>query len=331
MAEHPHSLTALDGAPPPAEAERLRRNRSAARAGETKRALWRNWNAFADWCAAAGIAPLPAAPEVVERYLVHLADAHPVRDRAGRLLRHGLKPAAVQQALWAINARHRMAGAPVPGDAAPVRIAMAGIRRRKGTRPKQQAPLTIAELRRVRFRDDLKGMRDRALLLLGFAGCLRRSELVGLDVADVVPAEHGLRLLVRRSKTDPEARGAWVDILAATHLRDACPVAALQDWLDAAGIREGPVFRSLTRGRAPRLGGRLSAVSVDALVKWAAAQCGLDPALYGGHSLRAGRATYLADQERSPALIARHGRWKSLDMVLTYYRGDVARGLRDSY
>jgi integrase len=142
---------------------------------------------------------------------------------------------------------------------------------------------------------------------------------------------HGLRLLLERSKTDQEGAGAWVDVLRATQYPALCPVQALDDWLQAAAIREGALFRSLGKGRTPRLGERLAAASVDAIVKRAARAAGLDSSRYGGHSLRAGQATWLSARGKSPALIARHGRWKSLNMVLTYCRGDTARELEGAY
>jgi integrase len=150
-------------------------------------------------------------------------------------------------------------------------------------------------------------------------------------VEHVERGAHGLRLLLERSKTDQEGAGAWVDVLRATQYPALCPVQALDDWLRAAGIREGALFRSLGKGRTPRLGERLAAASVDAIVKRAARAAGLDPCRYGGHSLRAGQATWLSARGKSPALIARHGRWKSLNMVLTYCRGDTARELEGVY
>lgn len=309
----------------------VRENRAASKAGETKRALLKNWTRFEDWCRTSGAQALPATPEAVERFLLHLADRHPVSDRGGHVLRRGLKPAAIAQALWAINTRHRMAGLPVPGDSPQVRTAMAGIRRRKGTRPRQQAPLTIEHLRAIRFRDGLKGLRDKALLLVGFAGCLRRSEIVAARVEHLEETRFGLRLFLARSKTDQEGAGAWVDILRASRYADMCPVEALLAWLAAARIAEGPLFRSVGKGRNPRVGDSLSAASVDAIVKQAAGAAGLDARRYGGHSLRAGQATWLSENGKSPTLIARHGRWKSLNMVLTYCRGETARELVGSY
>jgi integrase len=312
--------------------ERLvRSNRLASKADETKRALLKNWTLFEGWCQDKGVACLPATPEVVEVFLLYLADRHPVQERAGRTVRVGLKSSGVSQALWAINTRHRLAGHPPPGEYELIKTALAGIRRRKGSRRKQQAPFTIEHLRAIAFRADLKGRRDRALLLVGFAGCLRRSELVALRAEDLEETPLGLRIYLAKSKTDQEGEGAWIDIVRAERFPACCPVQALQDWLAAAGIVAGPIFRSLGKGARPRLGDRLSPVTVDAVVKWAAAQCGLDPSRYGGHSLRAGKATYLSEMGKSPTLIARHGRWKSMDMVLTYCRGETARELAGVY
>lgn len=310
---------------------RVRANRQAARAGETKRALAKNWRLFEEWAFRAGIKSLPADPAAVEAFLLYLSDDHQRLDRRGRPLGQGLKTASVQQALWAINARHRMAGLPPPGNSEAVRIAMAGIKRRKGMRRKQQAPLTIEHLRSIAFAPGLKGLRDKALLLVGFAGCFRRSELVGLRAEDLEETPYGLRVLLRRSKTDQFAQGAWVAIVAAQTHREACPVQALKAWLAATEITAGAIFRSLSKGAKPRLGAQLSAVSVDAVVKWAARECGFNPAAYGGHSLRAGYATYLAQLNKPPTLIARQGRWKKLDMVLAYARDDVAKALSGSY
>jgi integrase len=321
----------LQRAVAPFTAQRIRANRSASRADETKRALAKNWNLFAQWSEAHGSKLLPAHPEDVEEFLLYLAEDHAVLDKRGRLLRHGLKPSSIEQALWAINTTHRLAGQKIPGEHEAVRIALAGIKRRKGTRRKQQAPLTIEHLRTIPFPETLKGRRDKALLLVGFAGCFRRSELVALQAEDIEDTPHGIRVLLRKSKTDQTGRGAWVDIVRAqTHL-EACPVAALRAWLGAANIASGAVFRSVSRGRPPRVGEGLSGVSVDTIVKQAARACGFDPAAFGGHSLRAGYATYLAQLNKSPTLIARHGRWKSLDMVLSYARGEVAKGLEGSY
>lgn len=327
-----NELAERNGLPPvPIDVELVRRNRWAARSDETKRALLKNWRLFENWCVQNGVVSLPAPLDAVEVFLLYLSDQHPVFDKAGVQVRTGLKTSAICQVLWALNTRHRMAGHPPPGEFEQIRLALAGIKRRKGARRKQQAPMTIEHIRSIAFRNDLKGLRDKALLLTGFAGCFRRSELVSLRVEDLEETPLGLRVFLERAKTDQEGRGVWVDLLRSDINRRYCPVESLQAWLSAAGIEKGPIFRSLTKGPNPKIGAVLSPVSVDAVVKWAAAQCGLDPKKFGGHSLRAGNATYLSEKGKSPTLIAKHGRWKSMDMVLTYCRIETAREMAGSY
>ncbi len=309
----------------------IRRNRMAAKADESKRALVKNWRMFEAWCGKQGVSPLPAELNTVEMYLVYLSDYHPVFDQKGIQIRLGMKVSAISQALWAINSTHRIQGFPPPGEFEQIKNAMGGIKRRKGSRKKQQSPLTIEHIKDIRFRTDLKGMRDKALLLVGFAGCFRRSELVSLRAEDIEESPFGLRVYLENSKTDQEGQGEWVDILASELYPEYCPVAALREWLKHSGISQGPIFRSLTKGGKPKLGRKLSGVSVDAIVKWAAEECGLDRNKYGGHSLRAGKATYLSEKGKSVTLIARHGRWKSLDMVLTYCRVETSRELAGAY
>jgi integrase len=331
-----NALVRLPASPAPAsadfpESERIREYRSASKADATKLALAKNWRSFESWCNQVRRQALPAQPSTVEAFLVYLADDRPVFDRRGRELNRGLKPASILQALWAINQMHRLASHPEPGAQATVRAAMAGIRRRKAHRPKQQAPFTIDEIAQVQFPATLKGLRDKALLLVGFSGCLRRSEVVALRAEDIEPTRHGLRIYLRQSKTDAMGQGAWIDIVQATHQRAVCPVLTLRAWLAAARIESGPIFRPLTRNATSVPDRGLSAVTVDQIVKWAAGELGMDRQRYGGHSLRAGRATYLARQNKPPTLIAKHGRWQSLDMVLRYFRDETAEGLVGSY
>ena len=140
--------------------------------------------------------------------------------------------------------------------------------------------------------DDLRGQRDRALLLLGFAGGLRRSELVGLDVADVAEETEGMRVRIRQGKTDQEGTGREIGIARGRHA-PTDPVAALADWRTAAAIDVGRIFREVDRG--DRVGAaRLSDRAVARIVKSAAERVGIDTALVSGHSLRSGLATSAA-------------------------------------
>ena len=166
--------------------------------------------------------------------------------------------------------------------------------------------------------DDLRGLRDRALLLVGFAGGMRRSELVGLDVGDVVEEKEGLRITIRRSKTDQEGAGREIGIVRGRHpLTD--PVAALADWLAAAGIEEGPIFREVDRGN--RVGtARLSDRAVARIAKGAAERVGIDPATVSGHSLRSGLATSAAAAGAPERTIMRTTGHRSEAMVRRYIR-----------
>lgn len=159
-------------------------------------------------------------------------------------------------------------------------------------------------------------LRDRALFLLGFAGAFRRSELVALDVADIEEVPEGLRVTIRRGKTDQEGHGSVVAIIRG---EVACPVSALQEWLQAAGITEGPVFRAIRRGghiRAERLTDR----SVANIVKTHAERVGLDPTLFSGHSLRSGFLTSAAKRGASLFKMMATSRHRSVDTLAGYAR-----------
>jgi integrase len=162
----------------------------------------------------------------------------------------------------------------------------------------------------------LKGVRDRALLLLGFAGAFRRSELVALDVADLQETDDGFRVLIRRSKTDQDGRGQTIAIVRGHH---ACPVKAVKAWLSAAGITEGPLFRPVAKGG--RLSShRLTDKSVCDLVKAYADRIGLNATDFGAHSLRAGFLTSAARRGASVFKMRDVSRHKSMDVLQAYVR-----------
>ncbi len=170
---------------------------------------------------------------------------------------------------------------------------LSGINREHGTAPDRKAPLTLDMLRPAleALPDTLQAIRDRAVLLLGFACALRRSELVALDVADLTLTADDLRVIIRKSKTDQTASGA--EIVVPSIPGELDPVAAVRAWLDASGIGSGPVFRRITKhgaiGRA-----RLTGQVVALIVKRAARAAGLDHRRLSAHSLRAGFATTAA-------------------------------------
>jgi integrase len=163
--------------------------------------------------------------------------------------------------------------------------------------------------------DDMKGLRDRALLLTGFAGAFRRSELVALNIEDLEESEPGFKVTIRHRKTDQEGTGQTIAIVRGSV---ACPVTALKAWLEAAGITTGPVFRSVKKGGA--VGARLPAQSVADIVKAYAGRVGLDPALFAGHSMRSGFLTSAAKRGASIFKMMDQSRHRSVETLRGYVR-----------
>jgi site-specific recombinase XerD len=164
--------------------------------------------------------------------------------------------------------------------------------------------------------DQLSGLRDRALLLLGFAGAFRRSELVALDVADISEAKTGLLVTIRRSKTDQECEGITIAIARGDI---ACPARALQEWLDAAGIETGPIFRAINKAGTVATE-RLTDRSVANIVKAYAGRAGFDASTFSGHSLRSGFLTSAAAKGASIFKMMDVSRHKSVDTLRGYVR-----------
>jgi integrase len=276
-----------------------------ARADNTRRSYARAWEQWSTYAHEHGACTLPASPLIIAAYLAHL-DAE------------GLGTSTIDVALAAIVDRHRAARLPLPTNDPAVRDVRAGIRARRGTRPKCKAALRPFDLQEMvsALPPDLSGMRDRALLLVGFGSALRRSELSALRVEHVAWHARGVALLVARSKTDQQGEGVEVPIHAAPG--PLCPVDALRVWLDAAGITSGPVFRSVSRWG--RIGDGLTGKHIAEIVKRAARRIGHDVRDIGAHSLRAGFATTAASVGANLAEIARITRHESDSMVRRYIR-----------
>jgi integrase len=254
---------------------------------------------------------LPAAPATVAAYLGALASA-------------GAKVSTVRRRCAAIADAHRRNGHDNPASHAGVKATLAGIARTLGAPPEKKAALTADLLAKAlrKIPEDLAGLRDRALILIGFAAALRRSELVALDVNDIARHPKGLAVTIRRSKTDQAGVGKTKAI---PHGRKLHAVRALEAWLAAAGITSGPVFRGV-RGTRVR-GVRLCAHQVARIVQKRAAAVGLDPTLFAGHSLRSGYISSAADHGASLQAIADHAAHKKLDTTRGYVQ--IADAFRD--
>jgi integrase len=278
-----------------------------AKAPATWRAYDFDWRHFRAWCADERLVDLPADPATVALYLAE----HERR----------LSVATLQRRLSAISQAHQLAGHDSPTLTAQVRLQWEGLCRRQGRAPRwQAAPAGIDTIRTMlaTLGSDLRSAQDRALLLLGFAGAFRRSELVALDVADLRDVPEGLRVFLRRSKTDQEGRGAAKGIPYGER-RETCPVRAWQAWRRKAQLVDGPAFRGIDR-HGNLSGRRLSDKAVARMVKRRAELAGLDPAMFSGHSLRAGHATEAARRGASERAIQDQTGHKSLTVLRGYIR-----------
>jgi len=266
-----------EDAPPPALTDALSAAAGYAadeKSEATRRAYRSDWRHFTNWCATVGAAEMPAAPAAIAAYLAHLADA-------------GLKASTISRRMAAIAYAHKLKGLDAPTSSEAVHAVLKGIPRRIGVATVQKSPVTAKAIGAMleHVPDSPIGRRDRAILLVGFAAALRRSELVALQVSDIERQPDGILLHIRRSKTDQEGAGAEVPIPRGGRLK---PVEALDAWLAAANITDGPVFRRVGN----RVGsGALTDRTVANIIKRYAAAAGLDPKLFSGHSLRAGFVT----------------------------------------
>jgi len=251
-----------------------------ATAENTRAAYRSDWHHFAQWCDAHGARALPADVATVAAYLAECADS--------------FKLATIERRLVSISKAHQLASAPNPAKTEQIHLVMRGIRRALGRAQTQKAPATLEPLRAMldTLGSGPAGLRDRALLLLGFAGAFRRSELVALDIADLAFVPSGVVVTLRRSKTDQEGQGRAVGIPMGLFMA-TCPVRALRAWIEAAQLVSGALFRPIDR-HGNMKPDRLTAHAVARIVKRSAAAAGLDAAAFSGHSLRAGLATAAA-------------------------------------
>jgi integrase len=260
---------------------------------------------FSSWCDQQGLPDMPASPQTAARYLAHCA-------------RQKLRPATIARRTAAIRYAHQLARMPTPTDSTEVRLVLKGIRR-DPTRlpPVAREAMTAPLVRRLlaTCQDDMKGRRDRALLAIGFAGALRRSELVALQVADVAWVEDGIRLRIRRSKTDQEGQGQEIAIPHGSLIR---PVKLLREWLEAAEISDGHIFRQVNKGG--RVGDALDPHSVGMILKRRCRLAELDPAIFGSHSLRSGFLTSGAMSGSSVFKLLEVSRHKSIETLRAYVK-----------
>lgn len=291
---------------PPDTIERARRYFDSARAANTLRTYRSGWLAFVRWAERQGVQALPAEPATVAAFAAEAADAD-------------YKPATIKNRLSAIAAIHRHERHANACDAQAVRDIVKGISRERGTRQDQARGITDRDVARIEAHlgDGVRDRRDHAMLLVARDLLARRSELVALDVADVVFTDAGDgTVTIRRSKTDQEGEGA-VGYLS--------PAAAdaLKRYLNKAEITESAVFRTIRNGG--RVGDRASERLVQRRFKQMAERAGVDPETVSGHSARVGMAQDLAAHGASVTELMQCGRWASVRMPARYTENQAAR------
>lgn len=286
-----------------AEVESVLEYAASATAESTRVAYNQDMHQFRIWCTARNACPLPAAPAVLCAYIAHLAD-------------NGRKAAGIGRVLAAISWHHRQAGIENPPTAhAGVKQTMKGIRRRIGTAPTKKHAATADIVMRMLAHcpDTLIGKRDRALIAVGMAGAFRRSELVALTTDDIEHTKEGVLITIRRSKTDQESVGQIVSLPHGHHIR---PVEALTQWIEAAGITSGILFRAVRLGGV--LADPLAGDAVARIVKKLIARAGIDCTDFSGHSLRSGFLSSAAEHKADVFAMQRQSRHKSLDVLSGY-------------
>lgn len=296
----------------------------ASRSESTRRGYRSDLRDWAQWCQHAGIRACPASSADVAEYIAYLADA-------------GAKVGTIRRRLSTLSRLHDAARVPNPCADLLVTDTLDGIRHKKGAPPDQAVPLRPPVLWNVldacprqrvwadpkrRPEPHLLGHRDRALLLVGYVGALRRSELAAIRVVDLVDHRLGITVRLPRSKTNQTGEQAEFVILPRAVDAERCPVQAVLQWLEVAGIDrtdEGPFLRPV--GKSNRAVNRhLSPASINALVQQAITRAGHPAGGYSAHSLRAGFVTEAHLSGASDRQIARQTRHRSPASVSGYIR-----------
>lgn len=316
-----------------------------SKAPETIRAYTYHWRVFDRWCGERRLVSCPAAPATVADYIAFRAE-HGVPDaeaapdveadlRAGkyrrRSTRQSWKTDHIATGLCAIGLFHEFKGYDSPRGSRAVKTVWEGIRRVKAARPERKAPISVADLRGITkaFGPGLRDARDKALLLLGFSGALRRSELAALEVKDLVFEKEGIRMnLVRHfsgqvvtTGTKTNLSGGKEETLGIPNgaYAETCPVLATKDWLSRAKITEGRVFRSVSKLENVSEDG-ITPQTVALIVKDACEKLGLKAEDFSGHSLRAGLLTAGAKAGKPLHVLQKQSRHESVDMLMRYIR-----------
>lgn len=274
-------------------------------AANTKKAYTSDWQLFTQWCAVNKLQALPATKETMVYYLTFLGQSY--------------KASTIKRKMTAISQGHETAGMESPMKSPLVQGVWQGIQRTIGIKEVGKEALWLQDLRQVVgvLPDTLIGFRDRALLVIGWAGALRRSELIGLDVEHIRFTRDGLVVTIEHSKTDQQGAGQVIALPYGSN-RLTCPVRSMQEWIEESGITSGPIFRRMDRHG--NLYNRLTAQSVRLIVQKYCEKAGLPAASYGAHSLRSGFCSTAAKAGKSEHQIMRQTRHKQSTSLQRYIK-----------
>jgi site-specific recombinase XerD len=286
-------------------------NLKSSKANNTIRAYKSDFNDFGLFCAQNGFKSLPSDPKIVSLYLTHLS----TKDA---------KISTLKRRLVSIGVIHKLKGHYLDTKHPSIIENIMGIKRRKGSIQKAKKPILINSLKQIinfideQITEDIKIFRDRSIILIGFSGGFRRNEIVSLDYDDLDFVPEGLKINLRRSKTDQFGEG-FIKALPYFDNSKYCPVVSLKKWIEISNITSGAVFRRFSKGS--RLSeNRLTDQTVALLIKKYLKLIGIESKNYSGHSLRSGFATSAAEsgaQERSIMAMTGH---KSTEMVRRYIK-----------
>ena len=286
-------------------------NLRSSKANNTVRAYKSDFNDFSIFCAQNGFKSLPSEPKIVSLYLTHLS----TKDA---------KMSTLKRRLVSIGIIHKLKGHYLDTKHPAIIENIMGIKRRKGSIQKSKKPILINSLKKIINaidqvnKEEIKKLRDRSIILIGFSGGFRRNEIVSLDYDDLDFVPEGLKISLRRSKTDQFGEG-FTKALPYFNNSQYCPVVSLKKLLDLSKINSGPIFRSFSKG-SKLSKKRLSDQTVALLIKEYLNLAGIDSKNYSGHSLRSGFATSAAEsgvEERSIMAMTGH---KSAEMVRRYIK-----------
>ena len=286
-------------------------NLQSSKANNTIRAYKSDFNDFGLFCAQNGFKSLPSEPKIISLYITHLSTKE-------------VKMSTLKRRLVSIGVIHKLKGHYLDTKHPSIIENLMGIKRRKGSVQKGKKPLLINNLKQIinvidkEINDEIKQLRDRSIILIGFSGGFRRNEIVSLDYDDLDFVSEGLKINIKRSKTDQFGEGS-LKALPYFENSQYCPVASLQKWLDISKINEGPLFRRFKKG-SKISDKRLTDQTVALLIKKYLEMAGINSKNYSGHSLRSGFATSAAEsgaEERSIMAMTGH---KSTEMVRRYIK-----------